>query len=142
MADPGIPRSGPDHRGAALGVISAGPWWNAANRLGYSEPSASSAGWVQLSFLLESSFITGTAILLGTTLGLTVAYNVISDSARQPSWENLKFSPPWLLLSGILLVVFIASLAPPWARPTRLPRLPSRSSALRVAATLPPGGYE
>jgi ABC-type antimicrobial peptide transport system permease subunit len=39
------------------------------------------------------------------------AYNVIADSARQPSWGNLRFAPPWVALAAILLLVFLASLA-------------------------------
>ena len=48
---------------------------------------------VQLSFLLESSFIALTSIVLGTALGLAVAFNVIHDSQQQPSWANLSFDP-------------------------------------------------
>ena len=49
---------------------------------------------VQLSFLIESSFIALTSIVVGTGLGLAVAYSVISDSSRTPSWENMASSCP------------------------------------------------
>ena len=40
---------------------------------------------VQLSFLIESSFVALTSILVGSGLGLAVAYNVVSDSRRRRS---------------------------------------------------------
>ena len=79
---------------AALGVISA--------RVGRRAPPADrrpardrlpDAAWSRLSFLLESSFIALTAIVVGTRLGLAVAYNVISDSRRTPSWSQPDFRP-------------------------------------------------
>jgi hypothetical protein len=41
--------------------------------------------------LLESSFVALTAIVVGTGLGLVISYNIVSDSAEQPSWETLSF---------------------------------------------------
>jgi ABC-type antimicrobial peptide transport system permease subunit len=46
---------------------------------------------VQLSFLLESSFVTLIGIVAGVILGLATASNVIADSQRQPSWSNVQF---------------------------------------------------
>ena len=65
---------------------------------------------VQLSFLLESSFIALTSIVVGTALGLAVAFNVISDSKEQPSWENMSFDVPWLNLGVIFLAVYLTAL--------------------------------
>jgi hypothetical protein len=45
---------------------------------------------VQLSFIIESSFIALTSILVGTGLRLAVAYSVISDSRRTPSWSTWR----------------------------------------------------
>jgi ABC-type antimicrobial peptide transport system permease subunit len=66
---------------------------------------------VQLSFLLESSFIALTSILVGTTLALAVSFNIIRDSQSQPSWENLSFDVPWLSLGVIFLIVYVVALA-------------------------------
>ena len=44
---------------------------------------------VQAAFLLESSFVALTAIVVGTILGLLLAWNIIDDQRQQPSWENL-----------------------------------------------------
>ena len=65
---------------------------------------------VQVSFLLESSFIALTSIVVGTSLGLAVAYNVIRNSRQQPSWENMSFDVPWLNLGVIFLVVYLTAL--------------------------------
>jgi ABC-type lipoprotein release transport system permease subunit len=72
---------------------------------------------VQAAFLLESSFVALTAIVVGTTLGLLLAWNIIADTRRQdPSWENLQLVVPWLNLAVIFLVVYavaiLATLAP------------------------------
>jgi ABC-type antimicrobial peptide transport system permease subunit len=60
---------------------------------------------LQWSVLVESSFIALTSIVLGTALGLAVAFNVIHDSQQQPSWSNLTFDPPWLMLGIIFVLV-------------------------------------
>ena len=65
---------------------------------------------VQLSFLLESSFIALTSIFVGTGLGLAVAFNVINDSRRTPSWENMSFVVPWGTLGIIFLAVYLVAL--------------------------------
>jgi lipoprotein-releasing system permease protein len=72
---------------------------------------------VQAAFLLESSFVAVTAIVVGTALGLLLAWNIIADTRRQdPSWENLQLVVPWLNLAVIFLVVYavaiLATLAP------------------------------
>lgn len=45
---------------------------------------------VQLAFLLESSFVALTAIVVGTALGLLLAWNIVNDTSRQPSWETSR----------------------------------------------------
>ena len=71
---------------------------------------------VQTCFLLESSFIALTAIIVGTALGLAVGYNVIADTRRQPSWSEMPFHVPWLTLGLIFLAVYgvtmLTTLAP------------------------------
>lgn len=53
---------------------------------------------------------------MGTGLGLLLAENIIRDSRRQPSWENLTLVAPWTNLAVILAVVhavaLLATLAP------------------------------
>jgi putative ABC transport system permease protein len=78
---------------------------------------------VQLSFLIESSFIALTSIVVGTGLGLAVAYNVILDSRRSPSWEHMAFSVPWLTLGIIFLAVYVVALATTYAPAVRAARI-------------------
>ena len=65
---------------------------------------------VQLSFLIESCMIAVVGILVGGTLGIVVAFNVIRDSKTQASWENMDYSVPWLALGVIFAIVLVAAL--------------------------------
>ena len=65
---------------------------------------------VQSAFLLESAFIALTAIVVGTALGLLLAFNIISDQRRQPSWENVTLVVPWANLAVIFAVVLAVAL--------------------------------
>ena len=67
---------------AALGVISARSVVERRQQIGVLRAIGFQRGMVQLSFLLEASFIALTAIVVGSALGLTVARNVIADSGR------------------------------------------------------------
>jgi putative ABC transport system permease protein len=49
-------------------------------------------------------------IVVGTILGLILSYNIIDDSQRQASWENLRFAVPWVNLAIIYAVVIGAAL--------------------------------
>ena len=81
-------------------------------------------GMVQLSFLLESSFIALTAIVVGSALGLIVAYNVVADAADQPSWQGaLRFSVPWAHMAIVFVAVFAAALLTSWAPAARASRV-------------------
>jgi putative ABC transport system permease protein len=95
---------------AALGVVSARSVVERRHEIGVMRAIGFERSTVQLSFLLESSFIAVVGIICGTALALVVAFNVISDSASQPSWEAIEFSVPWLNLGIIFIVVYGAAL--------------------------------
>ena len=65
---------------AALGVITARAVVERRQQIGVLRAIGFRRGMVQLSFLIESSFVALTSIVVGTILGLVVAHNVISDS--------------------------------------------------------------
>jgi ABC-type antimicrobial peptide transport system permease subunit len=71
---------------------------------------------IQTVFLLESSFVALTAIVVGTVLGLLLGWNIVQDSRKQPSWSNLEMVVPWgdLVLIFVLVyaVALLATLAP------------------------------
>jgi putative ABC transport system permease protein len=96
---------------AALGVITARAVVERRQQIGVLRAIGFRRRMVQLSFLLESSFVALTSIVVGTGLGLVVAHNVISDAQRSPSWQNLGFDVPWASLGVIFLAVYLVALA-------------------------------
>jgi len=95
---------------AALGVISARAVVERRQQIGVLRAVGFQRRMVQASFLLESSFIALTSIAIGTALGLAVAYSVIVDSRRAPSWENMPFTVPWVTLAVIFLAVYAVAM--------------------------------
>ena len=95
---------------AALGVITARAVVERRQHIGVLRAIGFSQRMVQLIFVLESSFVALTAIVVGTVLGLVVAHQVISDSQSTPSWQNLSFDVPWLNLGVIFLAVYLVAL--------------------------------
>lgn len=108
---------------AALGVITARSVVERRQQIGVARAIGFQRRMVQLSFLLESSFIALTAILVGTLLGLAVAWNIIADAASAPSYENLAFEVPWLNLGIIFAAVYLVALATTWAPALRASRV-------------------
>jgi putative ABC transport system permease protein len=108
---------------AALGVITARAVVERRQQIGVLRAIGFRRGMVQLSFIIESSFIALTSIVVGTGLGLAVAYNVIGDSRSTPSWEHMAFTVPWFTLSAIFVAVYAVALVTtlvPAARASRI----------------------
>jgi putative ABC transport system permease protein len=61
-------------------------------------------------FMLEASLIAISAIVIGTGLGLIMAFNLVRDSQQQPGNENLAFAVPWLNLIVVFAAVFLAAM--------------------------------
>ena len=95
---------------AALGVISARSVVERRQQIGVLRAIGFQKRMVQASFLIESSFISLVAILVGTGLGLICARNVIGDAASNPTWGNVRFVVPWLELGIVFLAVYAAAL--------------------------------
>ena len=108
---------------AALGVISARAVVERRQQIGVMRALGFRRRMVQLAFLLESSFIAGTAIVVGTALGLILAWNIIDDQRRLPSWENLSLHVPWLNLLIVFAVVYVVALAATLAPALRASRV-------------------
>jgi putative ABC transport system permease protein len=96
---------------AALGVITARAVVERRQQIGVLRAIGFRRRAVQMSFLIESSFVALTSIVVGTGLGLAVAYNVILDSRRSPSWAHMAFVVPWLTLGVVFLAVYLVALA-------------------------------
>jgi putative ABC transport system permease protein len=108
---------------AALGVISARSVVERRQQIGVLRAIGFRSRMVQLAFLIESSFVAITAIVVGTALGLAVAYNVVADSRRQPSWQHMSFDVPWLTLTLIFVVVYAVAMAATFAPARRASRV-------------------
>jgi putative ABC transport system permease protein len=108
---------------AALGVITARAVVERRQQIGVLRAIGFRKRMVQLSFLIESSFIALTSIVVGTGLGLAVAFSVINDSRRTPSWENMSFVVPWMSLAVIFLAVYLVALATTFAPALRASRV-------------------
>jgi putative ABC transport system permease protein len=101
---------------AALGVISARAVVERRQQIGILRALGFRRRMIQLSFLIEASFIALSAIVVGTGLGLVCSKNVIDDVASQASWQDLTLAVPWLHLALIFGTVYgaalLATLAP------------------------------
>jgi putative ABC transport system permease protein len=114
---------------AALGVISARAVVERRQQIGVMRAIGFRSRMVQAAFLLESSFVALTAIVVGTVLGLLLAWNIVDDTRQQPSWAGMSLYVPWVNLLVIFLAVYaIALLA------TLLPAI--RASRIRPAEAL------
>ena len=109
---------------------------SAASRSACCARSASGSGWCSSSFLLESSFIALTSIVVGTGLGLAVAYNVIARLAAAAELGATSASTcPGSPSAIIFLAVYVVALAT-----TLVPALPGRRASIppRRCATSSP----
>ena len=95
---------------AALGVISARSVVERRQQIGVMRAIGFQRRAVEAAFLLESSFLALTSIVVGTLLGLVLAWNIIDDTRRQPSWENLTLVVPWLSLAVLFLLVYVVAI--------------------------------
>jgi putative ABC transport system permease protein len=108
---------------AALGVITARAVVERRQQIGVLRAIGFRKRMVQQAFLLESSFVALTSILVGTVLGLITAYNVIADSRRTPSWAGMSFEVPWLTLGVIFLAVYLVAMLTTLAPSLRASRI-------------------
>jgi putative ABC transport system permease protein len=108
---------------AALGVISARAVVERRQQIGILRALGFRRRMIQLSFLIESSFIAVTAIFVGTGLGLIISNNVVNDVASQAGWEGLALAVPWLNLAIIFAAVYAAALLATLAPAVRASRI-------------------
>jgi putative ABC transport system permease protein len=78
---------------------------------------------IQLSFLLESSFIALTAILVGTLFGLIVTHTIVADVSSQAAYETVTVHVPWANLALIFGVVYLVALLTTLAPAVRASRI-------------------
>jgi putative ABC transport system permease protein len=108
---------------AALGVISARAVVERRQQIGVLRAIGFRRGMVQAVFVVESSFIALTSIVVGTLLGLVLAENIVRDTKTQPSWENMTLVVPWGTFGVIFLVVYVVAVAATLAPAVRASRI-------------------
>ncbi len=95
---------------AALGVISARSVVERRQQIGVLRALGFRRRMVELIFLLESSFLALTSIIVGTALGLLLAFEIVRDQRQQPSWQDLTLAVPWANLAVVFLLVYLVAL--------------------------------
>ena len=115
---------------AALGVITARAVVERRQHIGVLRALGFRRGMVETLFLLESSFVALTAIVVGTGLGLLVGLEIVVDQRSQRSWEGMELVVPWANLLVVYGVVYLVAVVATLATAVRAARI-RPSEALR-----------
>ena len=94
---------------AALGVVSLRAVVERRQQIGVLRAIGYRRRMVQLSFLIESSFVVLLGVAIGVGLGTVISYLIVRE-IRQDI-ETIEFSIPWLQIVIIIAVAYIFSLA-------------------------------
>ena len=95
---------------AALGVISLRAVVERRQQIGVLRAIGCRRWMIQLSFLLESSFVALLGTAIGVGLGTIISYNIVNDVREQEGVQTLQFSIPWLQIIAIIAVAYVFSL--------------------------------
>ena len=95
---------------AALGVVSTRAVVERRQQIGVLRAIGYRRRMIQLSFLLESSFVSLLGTAIGVILGLILAANAIADIRKEEAEENLRYVVPWLQVAFIVVVTYLFSL--------------------------------
>ena len=95
---------------AAIGVVSTRAVVERRQQIGVLRAIGYRRSMIQLSFLLESSFVTLLGILIGTTLGIVLGWQAYNDIKDQEGIETLRFVIPWGEIAVILVLTYAFSL--------------------------------
>ena len=93
---------------AALGVIAARSVVERRQQIGVMRALGFQKGMVQLSFLIESSFVALLGIGIGIALGFGLSYSIVEEMAHD--FEGLKYTIPWFNIVGVGVIAYGASL--------------------------------
>ena len=95
---------------AALGVVSTRAVVERRQQIGVLRAIGYRRRMVQLSFLLESSFIALFGTAIGVILGLILSHNAISDIRAEEGNENIRYVIPWLKIGAIIAITYAFAL--------------------------------
>jgi putative ABC transport system permease protein len=93
---------------AALGVIAARSVVERRKQIGILRALGFQKEMVQLTFLLESSFVALLGISIGVILGTLLSYSVINEMGKDI--EGLAYRVPWLNIILVIVIAYGASL--------------------------------
>ena len=95
---------------AGLGVVSTRAVVERRQQIGVLRAIGYRRGMVQLSFLLEFSFVALLGTAIGVVLGLVLGYQAIADIRAEEGDENLRFVVPWLQIAVVISLTYLFSL--------------------------------
>ena len=95
---------------AALGVVSTRAVVERRQQIGVLRAIGYRRRMIQLSFLLESSFVSLLGIFIGATLGIVLGWQAYSDIKEDEGIETIRFAIPWIQIGIILGLTYVASL--------------------------------
>ena len=94
---------------ASLGVVSLRAVVERRQQIGVLRAIGYRRGMVQLSFLLESSFVVLLGVAIGVGLGTAISYLIVREIREDV--ETIRFTIPWLQIVIIVAVAYLFSLA-------------------------------
>ena len=95
---------------AALGVVSTRAVVERRQQIGVLRAIGYKGFMIQLSFLIESSFIAILGTLIGLGLGLILSYSAILDIRSEQPEENIQWVVPWMQIMVIVTITYLSSL--------------------------------
>ena len=93
---------------AALGVIAARSVVERRQHIGVLRVLGFQKEMVQLSFLLEASFVALLGIAIGVALGAFFSHNIITELSKDI--RGLEYRVPWLNIAAVVVIAYGASL--------------------------------
>ena len=93
---------------AALGVVSLRAVVERRQQIGVQRAIGYRSRMVQLSFLLESSFVVLLGVAIGVILGTVISFNIVNEI--RDNVESIRFSIPWVQIVIIVAVAYVFSL--------------------------------
>ena len=90
---------------AALGVISLRAVVERRQQVGVLRAIGYRRGMIQLSFLVEASFVSLLGVAIGVALGAILSFNLV-DAIRD-QLPGLEFSMPWLQIGIIIAIAYV-----------------------------------
>ena len=94
---------------ASLGVVSLRAVVERRQQIGVLRAIGYRRSMVQLSFLLESSFVVLLGVAIGVGLGTAISYNIVREIREDV--ESIRFAFPWLQIVIIVSAAYLFSLA-------------------------------